>query len=160
MKTIVSYKYFKHISASCSRTGCIINPKNKQYAVTRRTKNNYKVTLQWRHNGRDNVSNHQPRDCLLQPVSLNPNHRYPYHRSIQLISFKTVFCQITPWYKSTYAHRHAHTYMYTHKHTHNNKHTYVQESDFFQVVVNGYESVGIAVSHSFKILEVTIYTSL
>ena len=23
------------------------------------------VTLQWRHNGRDGVSNHQPRDCLL-----------------------------------------------------------------------------------------------
>ena len=24
-----------------------------------------KQTLQWRHNGRDNVSNHQPHDCLL-----------------------------------------------------------------------------------------------
>ena len=23
------------------------------------------LTLQWRHNGRDNVSNHQPHDCLL-----------------------------------------------------------------------------------------------
>ena len=26
---------------------------------------NWKKTLQWRHNGRDGVSNHQPRDCLL-----------------------------------------------------------------------------------------------
>ena len=23
------------------------------------------MTLQWRHNGRDSVSNHQPHDCLL-----------------------------------------------------------------------------------------------
>ena len=26
---------------------------------------NYSSSLQWRHNGRDGVSNHQPRDCLL-----------------------------------------------------------------------------------------------
>ena len=25
-------------------------------------------TLQWRHNGRDSVSNHQPHDCLLNPL--------------------------------------------------------------------------------------------
>ena len=26
--------------------------------------NNFDLTLQWRHNGRDSVSNHQPHDCL------------------------------------------------------------------------------------------------
>ena len=26
---------------------------------------NFPLTLQWRHNGRDSVSNHQPHDCLL-----------------------------------------------------------------------------------------------
>ena len=25
----------------------------------------FKLTLQWRHNGRDSISNHQPHDCLL-----------------------------------------------------------------------------------------------
>ena len=29
------------------------------------TKEPFKLTLQWRHNGRDGVSNHQPHDCLL-----------------------------------------------------------------------------------------------
>ena len=28
----------------------------------------WQVTLQWRHNGRDGVSNHEPRDCLLNRV--------------------------------------------------------------------------------------------
>ena len=26
------------------------------------------ISLQWRHNGRDSVSNHQPRDCLLNSL--------------------------------------------------------------------------------------------
>ena len=25
----------------------------------------FEIPLRWRHNGRDNVSNHQPHDCLL-----------------------------------------------------------------------------------------------
>ena len=29
------------------------------------TGNKHSSTLQWRHNGRDGISNHQPRDCLL-----------------------------------------------------------------------------------------------
>ena len=28
-------------------------------------KPDFKITLEWRHNGRDNVSNHQPHDCIL-----------------------------------------------------------------------------------------------
>ena len=35
--------------------------------------NNYNITLQWRHNGCDSVSNHQPHDCLL--------NRFFRHRS-------------------------------------------------------------------------------
>ena len=31
--------------------------------ITVRTR--YKISLRWRHNGRDSVSNHQPHDCLL-----------------------------------------------------------------------------------------------
>ena len=28
-----------------------------------------RISLEWRHNGRDSVSNHQPRDCLLNRLS-------------------------------------------------------------------------------------------
>ena len=40
-----------------------INPSESgQRALVNSLRN---ITLQWRHNGRDNVSNHQPHDCLL-----------------------------------------------------------------------------------------------
>ena len=37
----------------------------KWAAYKTRKKIRYSATLQWRHNGRDGVSNHQPHDCLL-----------------------------------------------------------------------------------------------
>ena len=33
------------------------------------------VQLQWRHNGRDSVSNHQPRDCLLNRLFRRRSHK-------------------------------------------------------------------------------------
>ena len=35
------------------------------YDIKTRSHASYPLSLQWRHNGRDTVSNHQPRDCLL-----------------------------------------------------------------------------------------------
>ena len=40
------------------------------------------VSLQWRHNGRDGVSNHQPYHCLLQPfirAQIKENIKAPRH---------------------------------------------------------------------------------
>ena len=34
------------------------------FIVTPASKSRARLTLQWRHNGRDSVSNHQPHDCL------------------------------------------------------------------------------------------------
>ena len=33
------------------------------------------ISLQWRHNGYDGVSNHQPHDCFAQPIFLGANQR-------------------------------------------------------------------------------------
>ena len=33
------------------------------------------LPLQWRHNGRDGISNHQPRDCLLNRLFLKKKHQ-------------------------------------------------------------------------------------
>ena len=49
LTTIISTTHKWDIKQKSSKTGC------------RRTVD----TLQWRHNGRDSVSNHQPHDCLL-----------------------------------------------------------------------------------------------
>ena len=45
------------------------------------------TTLQWRHNGRYGVSNHQPHDCLLNRLSfiqaqIKENIKAPRHRSL------------------------------------------------------------------------------
>ena len=43
---------------------------------------NIPLTLQWRHNGRDGVSNHQPHDCLLNRLfrhRSNKNIKAPRH---------------------------------------------------------------------------------
>ena len=40
------------------------------------------ITLQWRHNGRDSVSNHQPHDCLLNrfiQTQIKGNIKAPLH---------------------------------------------------------------------------------
>ena len=42
-------------------------------------------TFQWRHNGRDSVSNHQPHDCLLRrhwPLCRNSPHKWPATRKM------------------------------------------------------------------------------
>ena len=45
--------------------GGLANPKNE--LILRRLDNS--SSLEWRHNGRDSVSNHQPHDCLLNRLS-------------------------------------------------------------------------------------------
>ena len=37
------------------------------------------IPLQWRHNGRDGVSNHQPHDCLLSRLQIKENIKAPRH---------------------------------------------------------------------------------
>ena len=39
----------------------VIPPLEEKYHISQKT-------VQWRHNGHDGVSNHQPRDCLLNPL--------------------------------------------------------------------------------------------
>ena len=46
-----------------------------------------KQPLQWRHNGRDSVSNHQPHDCLLNRLS---RRRSKKHQSPASLTFVTV----------------------------------------------------------------------
>ena len=38
--------------------------------------------LQWRHNGCDAVSNHQPHDCLLNRCPVNSSHKRPVTRKM------------------------------------------------------------------------------
>ena len=43
---------------------------------------NPSISLQWRHNGRDDVSNHQPHDCLLNRLfkaQIKENIQAPRH---------------------------------------------------------------------------------
>ena len=42
------------------------------------------ISLQWRHNGRDSVSNHQPRDCLLNRLF---RHRSKKTSKLRVIGF-------------------------------------------------------------------------
>ena len=42
------------------------------------------LTSQWRHNGRDDVSNHQPHDCLLNRIF---RHRWKKHQSSASLAF-------------------------------------------------------------------------
>ena len=42
----------------------------------------FKLSLEWRHNGRDGVSKHQPRDCLLNRLfkaHIKENIKAPRH---------------------------------------------------------------------------------
>ena len=44
-----------------------------------------KYTLQWRHNGRDGVSNHQPHDCLLNVYSDADQRKYQSSASLAFV---------------------------------------------------------------------------
>ena len=67
------------------------------------------ISLQWRHNGRDSVSNHQPHDCLLKRVfrcrskkhqsrgPVNSPHKWPVTR--KLFQFDDVImCHLSALY--------------------------------------------------------------
>ena len=45
------------------------------------TPNVYQYTLQWRHNGQDGVSNHQPHDCLLNRLFKRRSKKSPKLRA-------------------------------------------------------------------------------
>ena len=49
---------------SCHREGDVLFPFSLRYQA----ESNETSTLQWSHNGRDGVSNHQPYDCLRNPL--------------------------------------------------------------------------------------------
>ena len=48
-----------------SRHSDDIRPGQESEGVSLRSQQLFKISLQWRHNGRDGVSNHQPHQCLL-----------------------------------------------------------------------------------------------
>ena len=60
-------------------------------------------TLQWRHNGRDSVSNHQPHDCLHKRWPVKSPHKwlvtrkiFPFDDAIIAISLDTMLCTKHP----------------------------------------------------------------
>ena len=55
-----------HNSIDCLRWCNYITMTSQRRDSTAQSRQNKDSTLQWRHNGRDSVSNHQPHDCLLK----------------------------------------------------------------------------------------------
>ena len=84
----------------------------------------YKLALHWRHNGRDSISNHQPRDCLLNrlfrcrskktsklrvtglcvgnsPGPVNSPHKWPVTR--KFFPFDDVIMGLLHWHRGNHS---------------------------------------------------------
>ena len=63
----------------------------------------YNCSLQWRHNGRDGVSNHQPHDCLLNRLSRHKSKKTSKRRVIGLCEGKSQETGEFPAQRDSYA---------------------------------------------------------